>query len=146
MVAIVAFAALIVAVSATITRAVLMLRVGARDSGDLAGKLAISRPVRAGDWPELRLDAVVPDPERDERVLVTARWPAHPESRALLVLAVDQPVSRAHRLLMRWRDSQASLSPVIDAAGVLSLRRRRTNDVVVAILIDETPYASETGC
>src|ERR1700730_14168056 len=83
-------------------RAVHLIRVGARDSVDLGAKLAIPFPKCAADWPELRLDAVVPDPEHAERVLLLARWPAHPECRALLVLDVNT-AARGQRLLMHWR-------------------------------------------
>ena len=62
-VAIIAVAALVIGVATSITAAVHLIFVGGRDSGDLTAKLAVPYPRRVADWPELRLDAVVPDPE-----------------------------------------------------------------------------------
>jgi len=69
---IVAFTLLAVAVVASISCATHLIFVGARDSSDLAAKLAVPFPRRAADWPELRLDAVVVDLESADRVLVIA--------------------------------------------------------------------------
>ena len=63
-----------------------VFRIATRDATDLAGKLAVSCPRTAIDWPELRVDAVVSDPDTPNRAMVVGRWPAHPEPRALLVL------------------------------------------------------------
>ncbi len=141
----VAVAVLVIGVAASISWATHLIFVGARDSSDLAAKLLVPFPVRAADWPELRLDAVVIDPERGERVLVVARWPAHPESRVMLDLEVGDPASHAHSLLMFWRDMNASLSPRSDPGDQLLLRRRRTQDTVSARVVGETPCAPETS-
>jgi hypothetical protein len=142
---VVAVAVLVIGVVTSISWATHLIFVGTRDSSDLAAKLLVPFPLRAADWPELRLDAVVVDPDRAERVLVVARWPAHPESRVMLDLEVDGPASRVHSLLMHWRDANASLSPRSDAGDLLLLRRRRTQDVVFARIVAETPCASETS-
>ena len=136
--AMIAVAVLVAGVGSSIAWAVRVVRLGSRDSGDLAAKLAVPFPRRAADWPELRLDAVVPDPESAERVLLLARWPAHPDRRVLLVLDVDDGAIRAHRLLMGWRDLDASLSPLAVANDRMVLRRRRTNDAVSALVVRET--------
>ena len=140
----VAVAVLVIGVVASISWATHVIFVGTRDSSDLAAKLLVPFPRRAADWPELRLDAVVVDPDRAERVLVVARWPAHPEMRVMLDLEVDDPAN-THRLLLSWRDVSASLSPRADAGDHLLLRRRRTQDVVFARVVGETPCASETS-
>ena len=140
--AIIAVSMLAIGVCASIAWAVRLIRLGASDSEDLAAKLAVPFPQRAADWPEIRLDAVVSDPESAKRVLLLARWPAYPERRALLVLDVDDAVSRAHGLLASWRDTDASLSPVAVAGGRLLLRRRRTSDAVIALVVRETAFAA----
>jgi hypothetical protein len=143
MIAIIALASLFIGVSVSIARAVRIVRIGAADSGDLTTKLVVPFPDRAADWPEIRLDAVVPDPDHAERVLLVARWPAHPERRALLVLDIDDGASRAQRLLMGWRDADASLSPLAIAANELVLRRRRTKDAVHALVVRESALVGD---
>jgi hypothetical protein len=136
--AIIATSVVVGGIACAIASAVRLLRIGAREAGDLAGKLAIPFPRCAADWPELRLDAVVPDPERAKRVLLLARWPADPDRSALLVVDVDGAATRGQRLLMHWRDSDASLAPVLIARDRLLLRRRRARDTVIAIVILST--------
>jgi len=143
--AIIAVTALVTGVFSSIFWAAHLIQAGARDSGDLSSKLSIPHPRRAADWPEIRLDAVVVDPEGAARVLVIARWPAHPATRALLMLEVDEPAAPAHRLLFNWRDIEAPLSPRALAGDRLVLRRRRTNDLVSAIVLGESACTSETS-
>ena len=142
---IIAVAALVTGVAASVAWSVRRVRTGARDANDLAAKIAVPRPCCAADWPEIHLDAVVPDPDNGCRVLIVARWPAHPEARALLVLEVDEPVSRTQRLLARWRDADASLSPRAVDDGLV-LRRRHTQDSVHAVVLRETACVPETSC
>jgi hypothetical protein len=146
MIAIIAVATLVIGVSASIWWAVRIIRIGASDSGDLTTKLVVPFPRRAADWPEIRLDAVVPDPEHAERMLLVARWPAHPERRALLVLEVDDDANGAERLLMGWRDADASLSPLATDTDRLVLRRRRTKDAVRALVVRESAFVGNEGC
>lgn len=115
-----------------------LVRAGLCESGDVpAVKLAGPYPCRVADWPEVRLDAVVIDPDGNDRVLVIARWAAHPELRALLVLDVEEPPHRALRLLFQWRDTDAPVSA--RAAGErLVLCRRRSDDAVSARVVRET--------
>jgi hypothetical protein len=119
--------------------AVYRFRVGARDALDLVVKLAVPYPSQVADWPELRLDAVVLDPETTQRVLVLARWPARPEGRVLLMLDLDDPVRRGRRRLLSWRAADASVSPRAGSDDTLMLRRRHTNAVVTARVVRETP-------
>ena len=74
-----------------------------------------------------------------------ARWPAHPELRAVLVLEVEAPEGRAHQLLTCWRDAGSSLSPRV-AGDLLLLRRRRTHELVTAVVVGETACNSGPGC
>jgi hypothetical protein len=135
---IIALAVLIVSVTGSTSWAVRSIRAGMRDALDLTTKLAVPEPRRAADWPELRVDAVVFDPEGSDRVLVVARWPAHPEVRAFLVLEIDDSPKRAQRLLGEWRDRDASLSPrALDGHGLV-LRRRHSNDAVSALVVRES--------
>ena len=94
-------------------------------------------PSRVTDWRELRIDAVVVDPEHVERVLVYAHRPAHPGPASLLMLEVDQPATPAFRLLMHWRDTKAVVLPRAFPDGALLLRNRRSNDVVSARVVAE---------
>jgi hypothetical protein len=129
---------LLAAVTGSTTWAVRLIRAGMRDSLDLTAKLAVPNPVRAADWPELRLDAVVFDPEGSDQVLMVARWPARPGSRAFLVLEIDDPPKRARRLLAEWRDGDAAISPRAVGGRGLVLRRRRSNDMVRAQVVRES--------
>jgi hypothetical protein len=115
--------------------------IATRDAQDLTAKLAIPYPVAASDWPELRVDAVVSDPDEPHRVLIVGRWPAHPDPRALLVLELGDAQSRERQLLVRWRDSGASISPMPQAEGRVLLCRRRTTESLEARVVAEAPLA-----
>jgi len=111
------------------------------DAAGLPDPAAVPFPCRVADWPEVRLDAVVPDPEQAEHVLLVARCPAHPEVRALLVVEVDHPANFAHRLLMHWRDVGAALSQTFLDGGVLLLGVRGSDDVLSARVVREVECA-----
>ena len=134
---VVAFTALAVWVGGGVTFAVHMIRAGARNVAAGAAQLPVPYPRRAADWPELRLDEVIVDPESAERILVVACWPAHPELHALLVLEIEDPVEPVHRLLLHWRDARASVAPRALVDDTIQLRRRRTNDTVSARVVAE---------
>jgi len=134
---VIGLAALVAAVLGSTLWAVHMFRIATRDSLELAAKLTVARPRRACDWPELRVDAVIVDPEASDRALVFVHWPAHPERRALLTIEVSGHGQSAHRLLNQWRDTRASVSPSVGLDDTLVLRRRRTNDSVCARVIRE---------
>jgi hypothetical protein len=137
---VIGLAVLVVALGISAGWAAHRFRVATRDSLDLAAKVHVPRPQRASDWPELRVDAVVIDPEAGNHVLVFVHWPAHPERQALLTIEVVAPGSAACRLLHQWRDVGASVSPRADV-DELVLRRRHTNDVVRARVVREA-YAA----
>jgi hypothetical protein len=117
--------------------AVRRFRDATRDSLDPATRLDLDHARRVRDWPQLRLDAVVIDPEAVSRVIVLVHWPAHPERRAVLTLEVADPGGGAHRLLHQWRDAHESVSPSAGAGEAVVLRRCRTNDVVRARVVSE---------
>jgi hypothetical protein len=141
--AIIAVAVLAALLAGSIATAVRRIRTGVRDSLDLAAKLAVPFPQRVADWPEIRVDEVVLDPEVAARVLVVACWPAREESRHLLVLEVEPPRRLARRLLLSWRDTGASLSPRAAPGDRIVLRRRRTNEVLCADVIAEAMCAPQ---
>jgi hypothetical protein len=112
-------------------------RIAVKDAFGLRAKLAVPKPGQASDWPELRVDAVFFDPELDTRVLIGAYWPAHPHARVMLTLDVADPPLRARALLHRWCASNASLAPSL-VAEELVLRKRRSEDAIIARIVDET--------
>jgi hypothetical protein len=135
---IVAVPVLILSVTGSTSLAVRTIRLGMLDAHDLASKLAIPHPRCAAEWPELRLESVVVDPEGSSRVLVGATWPAHPECRAFLLLDLDEAPSRARRLLAQWCDDNVSLSPRTLDGERIRLRRRRSRDAMCARVVRET--------
>ena len=104
--------------------AVRLLWIGNLDALDLAAKVAIPYPTTARDWPELRIDAVLPSPAGSE-VLLAVRWPGRPENRSVLVVAALDDRA-ACRYLTEWCATRASLSPTPHGPSGLDLRRRRT--------------------
>jgi hypothetical protein len=119
-----------------------LFRISTRDAVELAAKLNTPRPHSVREWPELRVDVVVADPETPRRLLVVARWPAHPRPRALLVLETDEAPEHVQRILVRWRDSNAVLSPTAPDRDLVELRRRKTTERLCARLVHES-VASE---
>jgi hypothetical protein len=95
----------------------------------------------ARDWPELRVDAVVVDPENPWRVLVLVRRPDRPIIRSLLVLETSGANSRAQRLLQEWRDADAPVAPERNGDRGVILRRRRCPEQLRARLVDESRAA-----
>jgi hypothetical protein len=107
----------------------------------LVAKLERPRPPSARDWPELRVETVVPDPDVPNTLLVVVQWPAHPSPRSLLVLSAAGSDERARRLLVSWRDSEASVSPTrVGDRGVV-FRRRRDPQQLRAVLVHESSVA-----
>ena len=142
---VISLAVLVSAVGGSVMWAVHLFRIASRDSLELAAKLATPHPRRAADWPELHLDEVVFDPAAASRVLLVARWPAHPDRRVLLDLDVDAHSARARDLLVHWCAAAASLSPTGGADDHLVLRRRRSTETVTAGVVGESSWRrSET--
>ena len=129
---------LVAAGMASFVRAV---RLSMLDAMELASKLDTPHPSSARDWPELRVDAVVVDPEIPRRLLVLVRWPARPDPRSLLVLETADETERAERLLMQWRDAGAAVSPTRRGDMYLVLRRRRSPELLRARLVGESRAA-----
>jgi hypothetical protein len=118
-----------------------VLRVSSRNARQLVAKLEQPRPPSARDWPELRVEAVIPDPLVPNTLLVVVQWPAHPSPRSLLVLSASGSDENACRLLVDWRDSEASLSPTrVGDRGVV-LRHERDPQQLQAVLVHESSVA-----
>jgi hypothetical protein len=134
-------AAVVLLVGAVLAWTARLVCVGNPDAVALAAKVAIPDPVSALDWPELHVQAIIPQP--DERplvlvlVLLLVNWPAHPERAATLLVALPSDDQRSVPLLSRWCATQASVSPVRQRAGDLELRRRQSLERVRAELIAE---------
>lgn len=114
-----------------------LVYIGNLDAQALADKTACPRPVSALDWPELRLHAVIEQPDEQWVVLLHVGWPAHPQRRATLVLALDATERQSLALLSQWCAGAAQVSPVRGDGAELELRRRQSLDRVHALLIAE---------
>jgi len=136
--AIIAVVVLLAVTGCCLALSLRMFRIAFHDAEDLAVKLAVPHPRRAADWPEVRVDAVVGDPDSDDRLLVVARWPARLDATVLLESVAITPTARARGLLERWRDADASLSPRHIADDVMTLRCRRTNDAITLLIVRES--------
>jgi len=121
-----------------------LIQVGYLDAQALAGKVATPNPISALDWPELRVRAVVPQPDGQQLVLLLVGWPAHPRQAATLLLALDSDDHRSLSLLSQWCLRQASISPVRQGGMELELRRRQSLEKVHAILVAED--TTDTRC
>jgi hypothetical protein len=112
-----------------------------RTNRELAAKLARRRPDSARDWQELRVRTVVPDPDVPNTVLVVVQRPESSSPRSLLLLSTTGSDERARRLLVNWRDSEASVSSMrVGDRGVV-LRRRRDLQQLRAVLVHESSVA-----
>ena len=114
-----------------------LVHVSSLDALELAGKVAVPDPVSALDWPELRLRAVVPQPDDQLLVLLLVGWPAYPQRAATLLLAIDSGDDRSLRLLSLWCATQAAVSPTRLDGADLQLRCRKSLERVHAVLVAE---------
>jgi hypothetical protein len=138
-----------------------MVHIGNLDALGLAEKLATPHPVSALDWPELRVRAVVSQPDRPSEILLLAEWPSHHERTSTLLieiytrqqvrqlatglqLATSAPdlVALAElesqvALLSHWCDAGASVSPSRQGPAGLELRRRQSLERVRGRLLAE---------
>ncbi|HET9729171.1 MAG TPA: hypothetical protein VFR41_07115 [Acidimicrobiia bacterium] len=94
-------------------------------------------PTSARDWPELRVDAVVVDPDMPWRLLVLVRWPERPGPRAVLLLDTSGATTRVESLLQSWRDEGATVAPNRHGDSGVVLRRRRCPEQVRARVLAE---------
>jgi hypothetical protein len=113
-----------------------LVHIGNLDALALADKVAVPDPASALDWPELRIRAVVPQPDESGLVLLLVGWPAHPRRAATLLVAIDSGNHRSLPTLWQWCASQASVSPIRRGVDV-ELRRRQSLERVHAVLVAE---------
>jgi hypothetical protein len=114
-----------------------LLHIGTVDASELASKVAVPNPVSALDWPELRVHAVVPQPDESGLVLMLVSWPARPRQRATLLVAFDSDDQRSVPTLAHWCATRASVSPTRLGKAGIELRRRQSLDRVQAVLVAE---------
>jgi hypothetical protein len=115
-----------------------LVHIGNLDAGALAEKSGVPYPASLVDWPELRVRSLVSEPGEPQLVLLLAEWPARGRLvTALFALEADE--REAIRLLTRWRDEDASISPTRRDGDLVELRRRQTLSRVTGRLIAEDP-------
>jgi hypothetical protein len=124
-------------VAAGLTWTVRRLHISNLDAQALAEKVAFPVPASALEWPELRVQSAVPQPDEMSPVIVQVDWPAHPDRVATLLVALDDhDEQRAVSLLCRWSTSGAGIAALRRGAE-LELRRRQSLERVHAILLAE---------
>jgi hypothetical protein len=133
----IAITGVILFIAAGLTWTARLVYIGNLDAQALADKTACPRPVSALDWPELRLHAVIEQPDEQRIVLLHVGWPAHPQRQATLVLALDASERQSLALLSQWCAGAVQVSPVRGDGAELELRRRQSLDRVHALLIAE---------
>ncbi len=113
----------------------------ARDSSAGAPEPAdgAARPdlVSALDWPELRVQAVVPEPSEEPLALVVVGRAAGPRREATLLLALDNGDDRAVSQLSQWCAAGALVCASRQGGAALELRRGRSLERVHAVLVAE---------
>jgi hypothetical protein len=119
-----------------------LVRVGNLDALALADKIAVPEPVSALDWPELRVRAIVPQPDEQPLVLLLVSWPAHRQREATLLVALDRDDRRSVALLSQWCSSRASIAPTRREGAGLEFRRRQSLERVHGVLIAENYVAA----
>jgi len=123
------------------------VHVGTLDALALAEKVATPTPSSSAlDWPELRVRAVVPQPDepaelaqpdKAAQVLLLVEWPAHPERTSILLVALDGSDPRPLPILAEWCAMRTSVSPARYGRAGLELRRRLSLERVYGLLIAE---------
>jgi len=132
-----ALAGVILLIAAGLAWAARLVHIGNLDMQALADKLATPDPRSALEWPELRMQAVIPQPDGQPLVLLRVGWPAYPRRSATLLVALDNGDERSLGVLSQWCTQQASISPVRQAGAELELRRRQSLERVHAVLVAE---------
>lgn len=131
-----ALAGVVLLIAAGLAWSARLVHVGNLDAQELAAKLAMPDPVSALDWPELRVRAVVTQPDEPPLVLLRVGWPAHPRQASTLLVALDGGDDRSLSLLSHWCATQASVSPTRRGTE-MELRRRQSLERVHAVLVAE---------
>jgi hypothetical protein len=121
-----------------------LVYVGNLDAQALADKLGKPHPASALDWPELRVQAVIPQPEEPRPdapplVLLRVGWPEYSDRAATLLVALDVGDRQSLSLLSQWCAGQASVAPVRRQGAELELRRRQSLERVHAVMVAEDP-------
>jgi hypothetical protein len=121
-----------------------LVYVGNLDAQALADKLGKPHPASALDWPELRVQAVIPQPEEPRPdapplVLLRVGWPEYSDRAATLLVALDVGDRQSLSLLSQWCAGQASVAPVRREGAELELRRRQSLERVHAVMVAEDP-------
>lgn len=114
-----------------------LVRLGTQDALALAEKAAVPEPESALDWPDMRLRAVVAEPDDESRVLLQVIWPAHPARASTLLVALDQGDPRSLLLLSRWCADRVPVCPLRRSGAELEFRRRQSTERVHALLLAE---------
>jgi hypothetical protein len=136
----IAIAGILTSLVAALTWTVRLLRIGSLDAHALAAKLAFPEPASAFEWPELRVESVVPQPDDLSPVILQVFWPAHPDRAATLLVALDHDEARAVSLLCQWSTAGAAVV-TLRHGPELELRRRQSLERVHATLLGEDTLA-----
>jgi hypothetical protein len=139
-----ALAGVVLFVAAGLIWSARLVHIGNLDAQALADKTATPHPVSALDWPELRVHAVVTQPDEPPLVLLQVGWPAHPQRLSTLLLALENGDDRSLPLLSRWCSTRASISPGRRGAE-MELRRRQSLERVHAVLVAEDTASAGHG-
>lgn len=128
MVAVLALTGAALVIAAGLALAARIVHIGNLDAMALAQKLATPYPSSAVDWPELRIQAVVPQPDEPAVVLLLVSRPRHDGQVATLLLHLDGAgaCSRQVRLLSGWCRAGWSISPLRRGSADVELRRRQS--------------------
>jgi hypothetical protein len=135
-------AAVLLATAAALAWTARLVHIGNLDARALAAKVAVPHPASALDWPELRLRAVVPQPDESGLVLLLASWPAKPRQTATLLVALDSGDQRSLLTLSAWCAGDAPISPSRRGSAAFELRRRQSLERVHAVLVAEDNAAN----
>ena len=145
-----ALAGVIGLIAAGLVWAARLVYVGNLDAQALADKLATPHPVSALDWPELRVQAVVPQPEEQPTggpplVLLHVGWPECPARVSTLLVILDEDDRRSLSLLSQWCAGHASVAPVRQEGTAVELRRRQSLERVHAVMVTEDIGPTSSG-
>jgi hypothetical protein len=113
-----------------------LVHVGNLDALALAVKTATPEPLSPLDWPELRVRAVIGQPDRPSVVLLHVEWPAR-QQQATMLVAIDGDTAGPWRLLPRWCAERASIAATRRGGTGLELRRRQSLERVRGYLLAE---------
>jgi hypothetical protein len=123
-------------IAAGLTWAGRLLHISNLDAQALAEKVAFPRPASALEWPELRIQSAVLQPDEESLVIVQVGWPTYPDRGATLLVELDRDEQRAASLLFRWSASVVAVAAMRRGPEV-ELRRRQSLERVHGILLAE---------